>query len=98
MEQRVYLERFGPDGRATVVTITDQYMIGRAAQHYGQTSDQFMSATHALVEVGRDGVSLSDLGSTNGTFVRVRPPMRLTSGCIFAVGTTLYRFVLPDAG
>lgn len=36
-------------------------------------------------------MSLEDLGSTNGTFLRIKKPLRLEVGDEFLVGATLVR-------
>src|SRR6266851_2224248 len=57
--------------------------------------DEFASARHVRVEPRRDGVWVSDLGSTNGTFVngvRVDRARKLVPGDVVRVGETELRF------
>jgi FHA domain len=57
--------------------------------------DDFASAEHARFEPRRDGVWLTDVGSTNGTFVngtRLERPRRLTPGDVIRIGNTDLRF------
>ena len=57
--------------------------------------DDFASAEHARFEPRRDGVWLSDVGSTNGTFVngaRLERPRRLAPGDVIRIGATDLRF------
>ena len=57
--------------------------------------DDFASVHHARVEPRRDGVWVSDAGSTNGTFVngrRLARPHRLSPGDVIRVGSTDLRY------
>ena len=70
--------------------------IGRdAANDIPLADDDFSSARHARVEPRRDGVWVSDAGSTNGTFVnggRLSKPRRLSPGDVIRVGSTDLRY------
>jgi pSer/pThr/pTyr-binding forkhead associated (FHA) protein len=70
--------------------------IGRAAQNdISIDGDEFASARHARIEPRRDGVWVSDLGSTNGTFVngvRIDRPRKLVSGDVVRAGETELRY------
>src|SRR5581483_5669270 len=69
--------------------------IGRGGQNDIALDDDFASANHARIEPRRDGVWVSDAGSTNGTFVngaRLQKPLRLTPGDVIRVGSTDLRF------
>ena len=70
--------------------------IGRGDQNdVSIEGDEFASARHVQIEPRRDGVWVSDLGSTNGTFVngvRVEQPRRLDDGDVVRVGETELRF------
>ena len=66
-----------------------------AANDVELRGDDFASAEHARFEPRRDGVWLSDVGSTNGTFVngvRLERPRKLTPGDIVRIGATDLRF------
>ena len=57
--------------------------------------DEFASSRHVRVEPRRDGVWVSDLGSTNGTFVngvRIDRARKLVPGDVVRVGETELRF------
>ena len=59
------------------------------------TEDEYASTRHARVEPRRDGVWVTDVGSTNGTYVngeRVSEPTRLRPGDVILVGETELRF------
>ena len=75
---------------------TTALTIGRGAQNeLTLEGDDFASARHARFEPRRDGVWVSDTGSTNGTFVngaRLSKPRRLEPGDVIRVGSTDLRF------
>jgi hypothetical protein len=57
--------------------------------------DEYASTRHARFEPRRDGVSLEDIGSTNGTFVngiRLTRDRRLAPGDVVRIGETDLRF------
>ena len=70
--------------------------VGRGGQNdVSIEGDEFASARHVRVEPRRDGVWVSDLGSTNGTFVngvRIDEPRKLEQGDVVRVGETELRF------
>jgi pSer/pThr/pTyr-binding forkhead associated (FHA) protein len=70
--------------------------VGRAAQNdVSIDGDEFASARHVRVEPRRDGVWVSDVGSTNGTYVngvRIDRPRKLVQGDVVRVGETELRF------
>jgi hypothetical protein len=72
------------------------FTIGRAAQNdVSIDGDEFASARHARIEPRRDGVWVSDVGSTNGTHVngvRIDRPRKLVTGDVVRVGETELRF------
>ena len=70
--------------------------VGRdAANDVELRGDDFASAEHARFEPRRDGVWLSDVGSTNGTFVngvRLERSRKLSPGDLVRIGATDLRF------
>ena len=70
--------------------------IGRGAQNaVAIDGDEFASARHARIEPRRDGVCVTDLGSTNGTFVNGVPidrPRKLVDGDVVRTGETELRY------
>ena len=66
--------------------------IGRGGQNdLVLDGDEFASARHARIESRRDGVWVTDLASTNGTFVdgqRIEGGRRLEPGEVLRVGET----------
>ena len=79
---------FGLD--STAVTI------GRSEQNTVPIDgDEFASARHARVEPRRDGVWVTDVGSTNGTYVngvRIDRPRKLVAGDVVRAGETELRY------
>lgn len=72
--------------------------LGRASENdLVLDTDEFASVHHARIEPRRDGIWLTDLESTNGTFVngiKLTKPQKLTSGDVIRVGETDLRFEL----
>ncbi|HET8529064.1 MAG TPA: FHA domain-containing protein [Gaiellaceae bacterium] len=70
--------------------------IGRGAQNVVSIDgDEFASARHARLEPRRDGVWVTDLGSTNGTFVngvQIDRPRKLVPGDVVRTGETELRY------
>lgn len=65
--------------------------LGREAGDLVFPGDRYVSARHAKVEVGEQEVTLSDLGSSNGTFVRVIGATPLRPGDQVLIGAQLFR-------
>jgi FHA domain-containing protein len=72
--------------------------IGRAGDNdLAIDADEFASVHHAKIEPRRDGVWVTDLDSTNGTFVngvKVTRPRKLSPGDVIRVGETDLRYDL----
>jgi len=65
--------------------------IGRDRQNDIPLDDDYASTRHARIEPRRDGVWVSDAGSTNGTFVngvKLTKAKRLSPGDVIRVGGT----------
>ena len=54
--------------------------------------DEYLSRRHARIYQSDGVVYLEDLGSANGTYVRVRRPIVLEAGDEILVGTSVLRF------
>jgi pSer/pThr/pTyr-binding forkhead associated (FHA) protein len=63
--------------------------IGREAGEVTFPSDRYVSARHARIEVGPDGLTVADAGSANGTFVRIAGRTDLEPGDQLLVGAQL---------
>jgi len=66
-------------------------ILGREGGDVAFPGDRYVSARHARVDVIGAAVSVSDLGSSNGTFVRVTGPVEISAGDQFLVGMQLLR-------
>jgi pSer/pThr/pTyr-binding forkhead associated (FHA) protein len=54
------------------------------------TDDEYLSRRHVRLIRSEGKVVLEDLGSANGTFLRVRRPVALEPGDEILVGTSLF--------
>jgi pSer/pThr/pTyr-binding forkhead associated (FHA) protein len=66
-------------------------LLGREVGQISFPSDRYVSARHARVDVSDQGVLLTDVGSSNGTFVKLAAPTRIGSGDQILVGMQLLR-------
>jgi pSer/pThr/pTyr-binding forkhead associated (FHA) protein len=67
-------------------------LIGRESGDLAFPSDRYVSGRHARIDVGEGGVTLTDLGSSNGTFVKIGAAVELNPGDQILVGMQLLRF------
>jgi pSer/pThr/pTyr-binding forkhead associated (FHA) protein len=65
--------------------------VGREAGDLVFPSDRYVSARHAKLDVGEAEVTVTDLGSSNGTFVRTSGPTPLRVGDQILIGAQLFR-------
>jgi pSer/pThr/pTyr-binding forkhead associated (FHA) protein len=70
----------------------EQVTIGREQADICFSDDQFMSRRHATVSLRGGTGHLEDLGSSNGTFVRLRDDHLLINGDVLRLGNVLLRF------
>ena len=84
-----------PELRGSVLPVSDELTIGRAAACTLTLDDTYVSQQHARI-VRRDGHHLvDDLGSTNGTYVnreRIVAPVVLKPGDRVQIGSTVLEF------
>jgi len=67
-------------------------VLGREEGDLRFGDDEFMSRRHAILS-HRDGrVQISDLGSSNGTYLRLRGERELKAGDLFRMGDQLLRY------
>jgi pSer/pThr/pTyr-binding forkhead associated (FHA) protein len=70
-------------------------ILGRESGDIVFTDDPFLSRRHAVIRVNKERTyTLSDLGSSNGTFLKVHEEVPLQSGSQFRIGQQLFRFDL----
>ena len=53
------------------------------------TNDSCLSRKHAKITCNNDILEITDLGSTNGTYVKIAGPLQLSRGDIILMGTSL---------
>lgn len=91
----------GPASGQRLTVGAEPVTIGRTADNTLTFADAMTSRRHARIERQADGLWVTDLGSTNGTFVngkRVEQPRRLEEGDRVLVGGSLLvvSFAPPD--
>lgn len=69
-------------------------LVGRESGDVAFPRDRFVSARHASVRVGSEGVTIRDLGSSNGTYVRLTQAIPLEGGDLLLLGNRLLRVEL----
>ncbi len=65
--------------------------IGREVGQVCFPSDRYVSARHARIDVSDAGVVIADVGSSNGTFVRLTGPTQIAPGDQILIGMRLLR-------
>lgn len=78
----------------TLCPRTTRATIGRQGCDMNFLHDPFMSEEHCAIEKDMDGFSLTDLGSKNGTFIRMKGEKSVSHSDYFAVGRALLRVEL----
>ena len=81
-------------GRDVHYLFRDETVIGRENGDIVFTDDPFLSRRHAAIRIDHAGhrFTLHDLGSSNGTALRIRGEHVLTDGDQFRIGRHLFRF------
>jgi pSer/pThr/pTyr-binding forkhead associated (FHA) protein len=75
-----------------------EILLGREAGDLSFPSDSLMSKQHARVLAEGGQIYLEDLGSTNGTFLRLKSKKQLHSGDYLLIGKQLLRFEMDAPG
>jgi predicted component of type VI protein secretion system len=73
----------------------DGIMIGREIGDLTFPSDGYVSGRHCRVYGDDDGVYIEDLGSSNGTYMRVRSQSTVPFGSLLLVGQKLFKVERP---
>ena len=68
--------------------------LGRELGDITFPSDGFISGRHAVLTVAQDRLMVKDLGSSNGTFLRLTAPAFVDNGDQFLIGRQLVRVEL----
>lgn len=71
-----------------------EVIVGREHGDLVFTDDEFMSRRHAQLAILQNKPVIHDLGSSNGTYVRLRAPHVLAPGDMVRLGDQLLRFEL----
>ena len=77
-----------------LVLVGQMELLGREQGDIVFSEDEFMSRRHAQVSLRAGRGRLEDLGSSNGSFIRLRGPQNLGSGDLIRLGDELLRFEL----
>jgi pSer/pThr/pTyr-binding forkhead associated (FHA) protein len=78
--------------QGTEIEVTDVTVLGRSDESDLVLDDPYASDFHMRLVAQEDGITLHDLGSTNGTYIngrRVTAPTRLRRGDTIQVGKTV---------
>ncbi len=70
----------------------DEMVVGREEGDLVFGDDEFLSRRHAALRWQDGHCVLSDLGSSNGTFVRIIEPANLSDGDFLRIGDQMFRF------
>lgn len=81
-------------GRDLIHLSSPRVTLGREKADLVFTDDEFLSRRHAQVSFQDGRVTLRDLGSSNGTYIRLRSPHVLVPGDMIRLGDELLRFEL----
>ncbi len=75
----------------TRLLVNNPVVFGREVGEIVYPYDGFMSSRHAQIEMKNSKFFLKDLGSSNGTFIRIRGTEKLNNGDILLIGLSLIR-------
>ena len=75
-----------------VYELSDDTVIGRNTGDINFPHDGFMSGRHARIVRQGNAFKLTDEGSRNGTFIKIKGEVELKSGDMVLVGKQLFRF------
>lgn len=72
-----------------------EVLVGRDKGDLRFPEDDYLSRKHARLVTGADGsLTVEDLGTLNGTYIRVRGPTKLENRDVLAIGRHVFRFEL----
>ncbi|MFO0664909.1 MAG: FHA domain-containing protein [Polyangiaceae bacterium] len=81
----------------TVCARATGLQIGREGGDVNFPTDQYMSASHCKIEEGNGKITLTDLNSRNGTFIRIAGERELSHGDYLFIGKKLLRVEITAA-
>ncbi len=70
---------------------TGENLVGRGTGDVSFPQDGYVSSKHALITVAEGALAVKDLGSANGTFVRISGSSSVSSGDLLLVGEQILR-------
>ena len=70
----------------------DEVVVGREEGDLVFSDDEFLSRRHAAFRWKHGQCVLSDLGSSNGTFIRLSEPSNLSDGDFLRIGDQMFRY------
>ncbi len=80
----------GEDGSAFPL-MGEEMTLGRERGDILFSDDGYVSGTHAKIFTKEDGCYLTDVGSSNGTFLRLTQPRIINPGAFILIGQQLFR-------
>ena len=97
---RVYVHS-GPDRGRSFPLVSTRMVIGRGSDADIQLTDPLISSRHLAIEVAASHVTVTDLGSANGTklagqTIKSNAPHAATFGRMLELGDTIIEIVAPD--
>jgi diguanylate cyclase (GGDEF)-like protein len=98
-EQKAYLIVLSGTNVGEMYNVTDEMLLGRGNDVAVRVRGDAVSRRHARITVSGTGITIEDLGSTNGTFVNGEKISRtpLTDGDKIQIGTsTILKFTYHD--
>ena len=91
VQGRLYLVMEGGQ-QGEVFDLEDETVVGRASGEITFPHDGFMSGRHARIERRGTSFVLTDEGSRNGTFIKIKDEVELKYGDMILIGKQLFRF------
>ena len=89
---RCRLTLMKPDRQGESVAVSgDEFTIGKSPESGLALQDDYVSRRHARLTASNGMLFLEDLGSSNGTFLRVRRPIVLEAGDEILIGSTVLK-------
>ncbi len=73
---------------------SENVFLGRERGNITFPGDRYISGTHAVIARRADGTYLRDVGSSNGTYIRVPGDMVIESGQYFLAGRQLFKLYI----
>ncbi len=87
----VVIREDGSDG-ARLQLVEGSNVIGRGESTHTFASDMFLDSQHCEMRVDGKHCTLEDLGTLNGTFIRILEPTQLNHGDLIRLGQELLRY------